>query len=205
MHLVRNPRALRVLLFAAGSVVAVWGPLRPSVGADLGEAAGLVMVQSVPGTGTTCSSAANGTGTATCSTVNLYGGSSGPLVPGGAAHTNEVTITNAGTRSAHGFALVAGPCDSARAPGAHFSGNGDLCEELRVRITAENYTVLFDGTAAMLENATIDLLDVVGQRGPVTAGAHRLYTVEVWLEATAARAAYQGLEVTQSLSWRFSA
>lgn len=157
----------------------------------------LVMEEKNHDDSVTCTT--TGTGSATCATINKYGGQA--LAPGGSTVTN-IKITNKGSIPANGFTVDGGTCTVENAPGASVSGTGDLCEQLTVTIKA-NGTQVWTGTAKAFETASAqDVKAVVG---------HAIAANEtVNLEITAAlpsnlTADFQGRQISQPITWQFSA
>ena len=86
----------------------------------------------------------NSTNTATCSTINKYGGVT--LVPGGAAKETNLSIQNTGSMQATSFTLTPGACTQSAVGGSSFSGSAtDLCDKIKVKITS-GASVIFDGS-----------------------------------------------------------
>ncbi|MDO4870511.1 MAG: hypothetical protein Q3996_00210 [Candidatus Saccharibacteria bacterium] len=141
--------------------------------------------------------------TATCSTINKYGGTSTPLLPGGAAKVTDVTIQNTGNIAATSFTLTPGGCTSSNVSGASFSGGGDLCTKVKVVITSGT-TTLFNGTAAALNTGgAIDILNKLGKTS-VTANESIPIKFSVSLDPSA-DATFQGKQISQPLTWQFGA
>ena len=158
---------------------------------------GTVSMQETTGTGTGPNSCSSGLGTANCSTINKYGGSTS-LTPTAGSNTSTtiVTIKNTGTVTPGTFSLTAGTCQpSAIGPVA---GTGDLCTKLNVKITTGTTTVttVYDGLASALTGAK-----TLVPMAPNTATA---YTFVVSLPTTLDNS-YQGLQAAQTLTWTFSA
>ncbi|QKE86121.1 hypothetical protein HL663_14740 [Arthrobacter sp. NEB 688] len=163
--------------------------------------------QSVGGATTTCTSTDGGsvaTNSATCTTINSYGGAT-TLVPGESS-TSSVTLSNTGTHAASGFTLEPGACSQS----GDVSGSAnDLCDTLLLSIdqtvngTTTNVlrpTSLDDFRAANRSGGSSGPLAL----GAVAAGASRTFTFTVTLPAGTGNA-YQGLTATQGLTWLFTA
>ena len=140
-----------------------------------------------------------GTGSATCATINKYGGQA--LVPGGSTDTT-VKITNKGSIAASAFTVKGGTCTTENAPGASVSGTGNLCSKMTITIRA-NGTQVWTGTAEAFQQAVAqDIKTVVG---------HQIAPNEtVTLIITAALpantdASFQGRQISQPITWQFSA
>lgn len=149
-----------------------------------------------------CSSFNGGTNSATCATINKYGGTDTPLTPGGAAKTTEITIQNTGNLAATTFSLTPGACSSTNV-GAN-SGTGNLCEKVKVKITSGTH-IIFDGTAkALADGGNINLLTQLGGIASITANQTVPFKFEVSLPADT-DATFQGKQISQPLTWQFEA
>ena len=92
------------------------------------ETSGTYTCNSTDGAGAT-------TNSATCSTINKYGGTSTPLVAGGPAQTTNITLQNTGSVAATSFSLNPGTCSQSPVPGASLAGSAtDLCSKVKVAI-----------------------------------------------------------------------
>lgn len=170
-------------------------------GTDTVTSGTLVMseTQSVGGSAT-CLSTTGGsvaTNSASCTTINEYGGSL-TLVPGGTS-TSTVTITNAGTATASTFTLTPSACTQS----GDVSGSAaDLCSKLTLAVTktisGTTTTVVTAGTtlAAFSSGGAISL-------PAVAAGGAVSFTFTVTLPVVGN--AYEGLTASQPLTWQFSA
>jgi hypothetical protein len=143
--------------------------------------------------------------TATCSTINKYGGTATPLVPGG-SQTVAVTFTNNGTVAVTSASLTPGTCVAtataavgAQTPTTPNTTAGNLCSVLNVKVYQGNVatgTVVYNGSPSGFTAAqTI---------GNLAAGASQVYTFVVSLPSTAT-SAVQGQQVSQPLTWTFNA
>lgn len=154
--------------------------------------------------GLTCNSydgSGSTTNTATCSTINKYGG--GVLVPGAAPTETELTIKNTGTIPATSFTLIPGTCTQSAAPGANtFNGSAsDLCSKVKVKVVSGS-KVVYDGTAAAF-NSQINLLEKL-TKANIGANESVPLTVSIQLDASA-DASYQALQISQPITWQFGA
>ena len=129
---------------------------------------------------------------ATCATINKYGGTSTLLTPGGPANTTTVTIKNTGSITPSTFSLTPSTCTQGNL-GANNGSASDLCAKLNVKITSGGTTV-YDGTAAAFTTAK--------SLTPIAAGGQATFTFAVSLDSTATNA-YQGLQASQPLTWTF--
>lgn len=160
----------------------------------------LVMTETSTDMGTTCTSGSSGS--ATCATINKFGGntaSSGymALKPGGSV-TSNITIKNSGTVDAATFTMVGGT----RTMSTNGSVNGSatqaqLCGKFNLSITAGG-TSIYSGTAAAFAGTTT----TIGTG--VTAGTTVPIVVKVTLDPSA-DATYQGLAISQPITWNFGA
>lgn len=142
--------------------------------------------------------------TATCSTINKYGGTTTPLVPG-QSQTTTVTFTNTGSVDVASSTLTPGACSAtstgvtgAVTPPATTTDPGNLCSVLRVAIykaSSATGSPIVDSTAASLTSAVT--------LGALAKGAAQDYTFVVTLPS-AATTAVQGQRVSQPLTWTFS-
>lgn len=169
-----------------------------SIQNDVNSAAtGTLMMQETSG-GVTCRSTDGTNGlsgnSATCATINKYGGTDALLTPGGAPNVTTVTIANTGTVAATGFSLTPGTCTQS-ALSTPVGNATDLCAKLHVKITTDGTTV-YDGSASALTTA-IALT-------PLAGGASAGYTFAVSLDSSADNT-YQGLQASQPLTWTFQA
>ncbi len=134
-------------------------------------------------------------GTATCSTINKYGGTGTLLAPGGAHQTVNVTIANVGSIDAATFTLDGLACSTADGTGS-YHGTGNLCDKLNIKITSGGATV-FDGTGNQLDaHAAFPL-------SAVAAGGSAAFTFDVSFPAGTGDNAYQGRVMSQQLVWTF--
>ncbi len=168
-------------------------------------AAGTVIMQEQNATASTTCLSTDGTGnnvtsnTATCSTINKYGGST-TMVPGQTVSTT-VTIKNTGTASVSSFTLAPGTCTQS----GNVTGSAtDLCAKLGVVITQ---TVGGTSTAITPASSTLTSLASGGTltlTAPVAAAATVTFRFDVTLASSAGNT-YQGLSASQPLVWTFTA
>lgn len=160
-------------------------------------------------TSTTCSSndgtaASVASNSATCSTINKYGGTGGVgLTPGGAAQTTNIRITNTGNVPATAFTLTPGTCTATATGGSVNSGtatSATVCSKVMVTITSGS-TTLYTGNAGAMTNT--DLLSKLGTSS-LAAGASIPITFSVKLDSSADNTT-QGFTVSQPLTWTFNA
>lgn len=136
----------------------------------------------------------NSTNTATCSTINKYGGVT--LVPGGAAKETNLSIQNTGSMQATSFTLTPGACTQSAV-------GGSSCDKIKVKITS-GASVIFDGSAkAFQTGGAINLLAKLSKTG-VNPSESIPIKVAVSLDSSAGPT-YQGLQISQPMTWTFSA
>lgn len=144
---------------------------------------------------------ANSTNSAVCSTINKYGGTTTPLIPGAAPVVTSLNIANTGNIPATQFTLAGGTCTQSAVSGASTSGTAtDLCSKVNIVVKSGD-TVIFQGTAAAFQGSTSDILGKLG-KSSVAAGESIPLTVSAQLDASAG-ATYQGLQISQPMTWTF--
>lgn len=142
--------------------------------------------------------------TATCSTINKYGGTTNPLAPG-QSRTTTVTFNNVGSVGVGSATLAPGLCvasttgaTGAATPSTPNTTAGNLCSVLQVAVykgATDAGTVVYNGSlAAFTATATLD---------PIAVAASQPYTFKVTLPASATTA-IQGQQVSQPLTWTFN-
>jgi hypothetical protein len=201
------------LVFSAGvsslvlalGMTPTFGAFTASIFGDVNNAGtGTIVMQETDSSGTiTCLSTDGGgvsLNAATCSGTNKYGGNVG-MRPG-ASHVVVTYIRNIGTIAAASFSLTPGLCVQS-ATGASSGSATDFCSKIAVSITSGASTI-FSGTAAALSGA--DTIDVLARLGlaRVEAGQQTPLTVTTTMDPTVDNS-YQGLEVSQPMTWTFSA
>ncbi|MBN9104744.1 MAG: hypothetical protein J0I14_07045 [Propionibacteriaceae bacterium] len=167
----------------------------------------LVMQETGPnnaGTQVTCTSGA--AGTATCSTINKFGGdnptTSGymALKPGGST-TTTVKFKNIGSVSASTFTVAGGTITKANNGSVNGTASvAALGSAFKIKITSGSNTV-FDDTAtafAATASSPLTIPGAVAVNGEVT------LTITTTLQASA-DATTQGLSITQPIVWTFNA
>lgn len=162
-----------------------------------------VILQETSGANT-CISSSNANNQSTCSTINKYGGTTTPLIPGGTQQV-DATFTNVGSVAGSSFVLAAAACVQTPAagagtpPAANVCTNGDLTVQVRctdgATFTGTPYADLTFGPAApgtftgpYTHTATIAI------NGSITC------RFIVALSATATPTD-QGITVTQQMTW----
>lgn len=154
----------------------------------------------------TCYSSASTTNSATCSTIDKYGGTATPLTPG----TNQVTTVtffNVGSRTGTSFALVPASCTQNPIAGSGTPAAGNVCTngDLTVAISCSPGATYVSGSAwsdlvyagAAPPTAT---KTHTATSGDLNAGASWTCQFTVAL-AAAAGPTDQNISIAQSLQW----
>jgi hypothetical protein len=142
--------------------------------------------------------------TTTCATINKYGGTVTPLVPGG-SQTVTVQFADTGTVAASTGTLTPGICAATATgvlggttPTTPNTSAGNLCSVINIAVykgTTATGTALYTGSAAAF-TAVVNLTGLA-------AGANQSYTFVTSLPATATTAV-QGQQISQPLTWTFN-
>ena len=201
------------LVFSAGvsslvlalGMTPTFGAFTASISGDVNSAGtGTIVMQETDSSGTiTCLSTDGGgvwLNAASCSAMNKYGGDLG--MPPGDSAVVVTYIRNIGTIAASSFSLTPGVC--VQSATGTFSGSAtDFCSKIAVSITSD-LTTIFDGTAATL--GSVGAIDVLSRLGlaRVQPGLQITFTVTTTMDATVDNS-YQGLKVSQPMTWTFSA
>lgn len=153
------------------------------------------------GGGATCNSYDT---TATCTTINKYGGTTVALVPGG-SKTTTVNFANNGSAAVGSGTLAPDPCiatstgvTGSTTPSTPNTTAGNLCSVLNIAVykaSTATGTPLYTGSASGF-TAPVAL-------GALAIGANQDYTFVVSLPAVATTAV-QGQKVSQLLTWTFN-
>jgi hypothetical protein len=167
--------------------------------------AGTIVMQETDSSGTISCLSTDGGGllldAASCSTINKYGGN--PSMRPGQGDIVLSYVQDVGTVAASSFSLTPGACVQS-VPGATSGSATDLCSKVAVSIVSGASTI-FSGTAAALGDVgTIDLLARLGLARVQPGGPKIPFTVTTTMDASVDNS-YQGLNVSQSLTWTFSA
>src|SRR5690349_11932071 len=97
--------AAAVLTLSVSGTLSGWTTAVLTNDTNTAATAGAVVLKEANAAGTTtCFSSADPSNVATCSTINKYGGTATPLIPGGTQVTS-VTFTDVGARNGTSFAL----------------------------------------------------------------------------------------------------
>jgi hypothetical protein len=156
--------------------------------------------QTVGQSTTTCNSTDSGsvaTNSATCTTINKFGGVTN-LVPGGTSSAS-VTISNTGTATAGTFTLTPGTCTQGGSGGTAT----DLCSKMTIKV---DKVVGGTTTNVIPAGTTLAAANTAGavQLGAVAPAGSVQFNFTVTLPAGLTNV-YQGLNVSQPLVWLFSA
>jgi hypothetical protein len=146
--------------------------------------------------GTVCvDTATTADNTATCSTINKYGGTATTLSPGATAHTTTVTLKNTGT-GAGALTLAAGTCTSS---GGATGSTGNLCDQATVTVECPTGTTTSGPS-------TLNAFDAAAASSVanLAAGASVVCTLSVSLPSTAP-AGVSGMVASQPLVWTLTA
>jgi hypothetical protein len=162
----------------------------------------LVMQERTTGsTPITCLSTDGGTlatNTATCSTINKFGGNL-TMVPGQSVVQN-ITITDIGTANVGTFTLTHGASCTQAVNGAFNGGASDVCSKMTVSIVSGSTTV-YSGTVAGLAAA---LPAAIAMPAAPAAGVAVPFVITTTLPLTVDNT-YQGYSVSLPLTWTFTA
>jgi len=149
---------------------------------------------------TTCKSTDGGslaTNSAICIGINKYGGNT-TMVPGTSAVTT-VNIKNTGNVPATAFSMTFSDCGPA--------ASSSLCSKMLVEVKSGGTVITpANSTAASLANTTIDIRSKLSL-APIAGGSAAIpLTITVTLPSATAPAndnAYQGLQISQPITWTF--
>jgi len=164
----------------------------------------LIMTETDSGTNI-CNSADStslATNSATCATINKYGGNL-VMVPGQTVNTT-VNIKDTGTANASSFSLTPGICTQSANGNTSATAPTDLCSKIKIVITSGTHEI-FNGTAASFYTAgVIDVNIKLGASSIVAGAAATPFIFAVTLDSSVGNP-YQGLKVSQPLTWTFGA
>lgn len=161
----------------------------------------LVMQEQNAGATVTCLSTDGGsvsTNSATCATINKFGGST-TMTPGVTVNT-PITIKNTGTSAASTFTLSPGATCTQSANGTQNGTATDLCAKMNLVITSGSTTV-FSGTLASFKGAAASAFTMPAAPA---AGAAVPFNFAVTLDSSAGNT-YQGLAASVPMTWTFTA
>ncbi|MFV0459940.1 MAG: hypothetical protein ACK5MT_14340 [Actinomycetales bacterium] len=185
--------AAGVLAVGLNGTLSSWVTATIANDANTAAAATSVILTETDGTATCSSTQNGGAGNSyTCSTINKYGGTTTPLLPG---DSQSVTVTMSNTGTGDGaLALDAGACVATGGQAATDS----LCEVATVAVSCPAGTT----TKAPTTLATFDA-DSPTSVGGLTAGSSLSCTFTVSLPAGTSPV-YSGQSLTQPLTWTLS-
>src|SRR3954451_1438779 len=141
-------------------------------------------------TSATCFSSASPTNSASCATINKYGGTTTPLTPG-SSQSSDVTFTNVGTANASQFQVTPGGCTQNPAAGTGVPAAANVCtgSDLTVTMSCENGTAYNSGDphwAAFAYTGSVGgFASTFTQTGVLTVGASATCRFTVALSAAA--------------------
>lgn len=189
-------------LIVALSLGASLSSLTATINNTVNTASSAALAISETGGSATCNSYDT---TATCTTINKYGGTTTPLLPGGTPNTTTVTFTNNGTAAVGTSTLAPSACvasstnvTGSTTPTTPNTTAGNLCSVLNIAVykaSTATGTPLYTGPASGF-TATVNL-------GALAIGATQDYTFVVSLP-TGASTAVQGQKASQPLLWTFN-
>ncbi|WP_375423425.1 hypothetical protein [uncultured Friedmanniella sp.] len=167
-------------------------------------AAGTLVMQEQNNAGTVTCTSTDGAGnnvatnTATCATINKYGGST-TMVPGQTVSTT-VTIKNIGTAPAATFTLAPSTCTQS----GNVTGSAtDFCSKLNVVLSQTVGSTTTTITPAGSTLASLATGGALTLTAPVAPQAVVTFTFAVTIAASAGNT-YQGLAASQPLVWTFT-
>lgn len=182
---------------------------------NVASAAAVILQETGPGS-VTCTSSSSTTNSATCATINKYGGTATPLTPN-TSQTVTVTFTNTGAANAHtSFVLAPGTCTStytvtATGETAGAASTPSLCTngDLTVAVSCS------DGATYVSGSAWTDLVYAAAAPPTATklhtptgtdlnAGASWTCQFTIALSSTAS-VLDQNITVSQPLTWTLNA
>lgn len=184
---------------AIGSTQASWTQAIIQNDTNSAQTGTAVVLREVSGANT-CLSSSQTTNSSVCSTINKYGGTATPLMPGD-SRTVDVTFSNVGGAPASAFTFTPGACSQTPAAGVDVA---NLCTgNLTVAVSCS------DGATFNAGAAWTDLAQTPVAPGSLTAKTHTatLAVNSSWtcrftvsLSASAPVSA-QGVTVSQPLTW----
>lgn len=197
--------AVAVLALGTSGTLSSW--TSAIIGNDTNTAATATAVVLKEASGsTTCISSSTAANSSTCSTINKYGGTGTPMLPGG-SQSVDVTFSNTGGANASSFVLAPGACTQTPTAGtgtptaANLCTNGDLtvavsCSPGATYASASAWTDLIYAAAAP-PTATKTHTASAGDLNVSSSWTCR-FTVAL---SSSAAVADQGIMVSQPLTW----
>ncbi|KQO64298.1 hypothetical protein [Curtobacterium sp. Leaf261] len=160
----------------------------------------VIMQEQNAGASVTCLSTDGGsvsTNSATCSTINKFGGST-TMTPGNTVNT-AITIKNTGTAAASTFTLTPGSSCTQSNNGSANGTATDVCAKMNLVITSGSTTV-FSGTLASFAGAAASAFTMPAAPA---AGGSVPFNFAVTLNSSAGNT-YQGLAAAVPMTWTFT-
>lgn len=159
---------------------------------------------------TTCRSSSQPSNSATCSTINLYGGTTATLMPG-ASRNVDITFTNSGAAPGTTFSLAPGACSQTPNAGSGTPAATDLCTasgELAVAIGC-SAGATYNAGAAWADLGYAAAVPPTATKNHATSGGDlgvgAQWTCRVTVAVAAgASVASQNITVTQPVTWTLS-
>lgn len=192
-------------LVLAFSMTPTFAALTASIQNSLNTAgSGTLIMEETVGTTITCLSTDGGsvsTNSATCATINKYGGNLA-MTPGTAStSTVSISIKNTGSIPATAFTLAGGACTQSTNGTANGTAT-DLCAKYNIVIRSGT-TAIYSGTAAGFATQNLNLLTLLTSSS-IAPGASVPFTFTATLDSSAGNT-YQGLKISQPMTWNFQA
>ena len=151
---------------------------------------------------------ANSTNTATCGTIDKYGGTGTALSPGASSTPTIVKIANLGATAVSAFTLTPGACTSSRASMSIAATSGNLCGALKLTVTCTLGGTTATVVNAIALNAMAASYDVKQlSSGACVPAAAEASTASFSFTLTmdgSANASVQNQVVSQPLTWTFN-
>ncbi|MEV5002012.1 hypothetical protein [Nocardioides sp. LML1-1-1.1] len=203
---VAGAAAAVVLVLGTSGTLASWTSAVLGNDTDTVATGKAVVLAETDGT-STCRSSDQVSNVATCATINKYGGTASPLMPGG-SRTVDVTFTNLGAANGATFALAPGACSQSPTAGSGTPAATNLCTapgELTVAVGCSPGASYAAGSvwgdlayAAGVPPTATKAHTATGSE--LNAGAQWTCRFTVALNAAAAVAS-QNITVSQPLTW----
>lgn len=197
--LVSLAAAVAILALGASGTLSSWSQAIIRNDSNSVATATAVVLQETQGSNT-CVSSSVASNSSTCSTINKYGGTATPLVPGG-SQTVDVVFKNTGQANASSFVVTPAACS--QAPAASAGSVGDLCGggDLTVAMSCVSGTgpAWTDLTYAAAAPPTAAKTHAAAG-GDLNAGQSWTCHFTVALASNAA-VTDQGITVSQALTW----
>ena len=143
------------------------------------------------------------TNSATCATINKYGGDLA-MYPGETVSTT-INIKNSGTAAATIFTLTPAACAGSNS--GSVSGTAtDICDKIKIEIKSGSTVIFASGTAnAFTTGGAINLISKLGLPATGLAGGTTVpFTFNVTLDSSVGNT-YQGKQISQQMTWNFQA